>query len=244
MKDRFLFFENFRRMADCLPDDMQLKFYKSLMSYVFDDAEPDDPVIKSLITAIKPSLNKEEKRGGNHNPTGQNQHNKFKPENNEVKVGQNNKELGQSEVKVGQTFFETEQKERKEKKNSPLNPQEKNKINKNIYPENNKLFSAPLAKKPNVGEAAGETMDIEELIAKLKSQEEKDKVKKFIPPTVGEVSAYCEERGNSVNPGRFVDFYACKGWMVGKNKMKDWRAAVRNWEKETKSEGHTIGDWL
>lgn len=111
MKDRFLFFENFRRMADCLPDDMQLKFYKSLMSYVFDDTEPDDPVIKSLITAIKPSLNKEEKRGGNHNPTGQNQHNKTEKKNNEVKVGQNNNGLGQSEVKVGQSgqsFLETE----------------------------------------------------------------------------------------------------------------------------------------
>jgi len=54
---------------------------------------------------------------------------------------------------------------------------------------------------------------------------------RFTPPTYAEVQAYCTERSNSVDPGRFLDFYTSKGWMVGKNKMKDWKAAVRNWEK-------------
>jgi hypothetical protein len=60
---------------------------------------------------------------------------------------------------------------------------------------------------------------------------------RFTPPTVEEVRAYCRERGNSVNPETFVDFYLGKGWMVGKNKMKDWKAAVRTWEKNR--DGHT-----
>lgn len=60
-------------------------------------------------------------------------------------------------------------------------------------------------------------------------------IKKFIPPEVQEVRAYCMERGNDVDPERFVDFYEAKGWMVGKNKMKDWRAAVRNWERNEAS---------
>ncbi len=50
-----------------------------------------------------------------------------------------------------------------------------------------------------------------------------------------EVKAYCDERGNSVDPERFVDFYASKGWMVGKTKMKDWKATVRNWERSEKA---------
>ena len=54
---------------------------------------------------------------------------------------------------------------------------------------------------------------------------------RFAPPTVEEVFSYCVERKNTVDPQRFVDFYASKGWMVGKTKMKDWKAAVRNWEK-------------
>lgn len=53
----------------------------------------------------------------------------------------------------------------------------------------------------------------------------------FIPPTVEEVQAYCRQRHNAVNPQRFVDYYTANGWMVGRNKMKDWQAAVRTWEK-------------
>lgn len=54
---------------------------------------------------------------------------------------------------------------------------------------------------------------------------------RFIPPTVDEVSAYCREKGYQIDPERFVDFYTSNGWMVGKNKMRDWQAAVRQWEK-------------
>ena len=59
-----------------------------------------------------------------------------------------------------------------------------------------------------------------------------DKNKRFVPPTVEEVRAYCQERKNNVDPERFVDFYSSKGWMIGKNKMKDFKAAVRTWEKK------------
>lgn len=59
---------------------------------------------------------------------------------------------------------------------------------------------------------------------------------RFNPPTEFEVRAYCKEKGYSVDATRFIDFYASKGWMVGKNKMKDWRAAVRNWERSRRQE--------
>lgn len=65
-------------------------------------------------------------------------------------------------------------------------------------------------------------------INETKKKEEKES---FRPPSVEEVRAYCEKRGNRVDAERFVDFYASKGWMVGKNKMQDWRACVRTWEK-------------
>ncbi len=63
-----------------------------------------------------------------------------------------------------------------------------------------------------------------------KKQDVSTEPKRFVPPTVEEVSAYCLERKNSVNPYRFVDFYQSKGWKVGRDKMKDWKAAVRTWE--------------
>ena len=57
------------------------------------------------------------------------------------------------------------------------------------------------------------------------------RVSRFTPPTVEEVKAYCVERENGVDAERFVDFYTSKGWKVGKDSMKDWKAAVRTWEK-------------
>lgn len=59
----------------------------------------------------------------------------------------------------------------------------------------------------------------------------KPPVKRFIPPTVEEVREYCEARGNRVDPVAFVSFYESNGWKVGRNAMKDWRAAVRTWEQ-------------
>ena len=58
--------------------------------------------------------------------------------------------------------------------------------------------------------------------------------KRFIPPTVEQVEQYCIERNNTVDAQKFVDFYESKGWFVGKNKMKDWKAAVRTWENTEK----------
>lgn len=54
----------------------------------------------------------------------------------------------------------------------------------------------------------------------------------FVPPTVEEAQAYITEQGYSVDAERFVDFYTAKGWFVGKNPMKDWKAAVRTWERD------------
>jgi len=55
--------------------------------------------------------------------------------------------------------------------------------------------------------------------------------KRFTKPTLEEVRAYCQERKNCVNAEKFVDYYESNGWKVGKNPMKDWKAAVRTWEK-------------
>lgn len=57
---------------------------------------------------------------------------------------------------------------------------------------------------------------------------------RFTPPTLQEVQVYCMSRHNNVDPEKFIDFYSAKGWMIGKNKMKDWKAAVRTWEKGEK----------
>lgn len=57
---------------------------------------------------------------------------------------------------------------------------------------------------------------------------------KFTPPTDAEVAAFVADKGFHFDPGAFVPFYQSKGWMVGKNPMKDWRASCRTWEIEWK----------
>lgn len=58
----------------------------------------------------------------------------------------------------------------------------------------------------------------------------------FVPPTIEDVKTYCQERNNGVDAERFVAYYQSNGWMVGRNKMKDWKAAVRTWEQKEKKD--------
>ena len=64
--------------------------------------------------------------------------------------------------------------------------------------------------------------------------------KQFKPPTFDEVQAYCLERKNSVNAQKFIDHYTSNGWMVGKNKMKDWKAAIRTWEHNNNNKSSEV----
>ena len=57
---------------------------------------------------------------------------------------------------------------------------------------------------------------------------------KFVKPSVEEIAAYCAERNNNIDPQQFFDFYESKGWKVGNQSMKDWKAAVRTWERREK----------
>lgn len=78
---------------------------------------------------------------------------------------------------------------------------------------------------------------------------ENKSVKRFVPPTVDEVAAYCAERQNGIDAEQFVDHYTSNGWQVGKSKMKDWKAAVRTWERNrTRLSQQTVkrgrNDWI
>ena len=64
-------------------------------------------------------------------------------------------------------------------------------------------------------------------------KERKKEIKNNIRPSFDEVKAYCYERGNVVDPQKWFDYYSSNGWKVGKNPMKDWKACVRTWERNT-----------
>ena len=60
------------------------------------------------------------------------------------------------------------------------------------------------------------------------------KVTRFVKPTAEEIKSYCEETERQIDADRFLDYYNANGWKVGKNPMKDWKAAVRNWTRDAK----------
>ena len=101
-----------------------------------------------------------------------------------------------------------------------------------ITVENYDRFQFPCATgEPTNGQQTGQQADTSKEYKEIKKQIPTVSVRGTIPPTLEMVRAYCQERNSSVDPERFCDFYQSKNWMVGKNKMKDWQAAVRNWEK-------------
>lgn len=89
----------------------------------------------------------------------------------------------------------------------------------------------------NNNESKSKRIDIDIDIKKDKKQI----AKRFVPPSLDDVKSYCLERGNNVDAEAFIDFYESKGWKVGNQKMKDWKACVRTWERrETKTNNNNI----
>lgn len=113
-------------------------------------------------------------------------------------------------------------KENGEKGGRPAKPEEPNKTQQNPTKPNSRDSDSDTEIDSEIEPEIG--IDSE----RLRSGESK---KRFRPPTVEEVEAYCFERNNKVDAERFVDYYTANGWKVGKNPMKDWKAAVRTWEK-------------
>lgn len=74
-----------------------------------------------------------------------------------------------------------------------------------------------------------------------KPYNDEPKRKRFVPPTLEEIKEYCQERKNNVDAERFFNYYTANGWLVGRNKMKDWKAAVRTWERNSFSSKKTVG---
>lgn len=87
-------------------------------------------------------------------------------------------------------------------------------------PENNRKTTYPL-----LNENEDENVDENE------EGNKRSKCSAFYPPSLQEVKDYIAEKGYAVDARRFIDFYESKGWMIGKNKMKDWRASVRTWTR-------------
>ena len=109
-------------------------------------------------------------------------------------------------------------------------------------PESNceqlKTIESKCSRNPIQSEFESESESESEVYARKRAA---SPAQRFSPPTVDEVKAYCTERGNKIDAQHFVDFYASKGWKVGNQPMKDWKACVRTWEQRDSERGGYVG---
>src|SRR5690606_18908151 len=84
---------------------------------------------------------------------------------------------------------------------------------------------------------SGNSIEFEALEILRKNLTPSKKGTKFIPPTVEDVDSYIFEKGYNINADDFVNLYKSKGWMVGKNKMKNWKSAVSLWNSKNGKNG-------
>ena len=103
--------------------------------------------------------------------------------------------------------------------------------NYDSYQLSENAFETQDKRKTNARQTQDYTIKEEEESKERKEVNKTVKPKRFSPPTLLEVEDYCFERKNTVDASKFIDYYTSNGWKVGKNAMKDWRAAVRTWEK-------------
>ena len=106
------------------------------------------------------------------------------------------------------------------------------------YAKKKRAYRQKLLEVRQIEDNVRQEIDIEkeldkEIETELDKKDKSDKPTRtrFIPPSREEVQDYCKERNNNVDAERFIDYYTSNGWMVGKNKMKDWKASVRTWER-------------
>ena len=224
MKNKFIFFDNFKETADKLPDDLRLKFYDAMTDYAFKGIEPDNVLVSALIMAIKPYLDDEISPtwGGAREGSGRTRKNQDK--SNEIKFNQVELEKNQdglekleknqdksSLIKINQDLQKTKEK-------TPPHPQE----NKNIYPPvtPNGVYS-PLPEKDDSG-----MIDIKELIAATPPK------KRFVAPTLEEINAYIDEKGLIVSGQVFLDYFTAGNWKDGEGKpVKNWKQKLITWDE-------------
>ena len=107
--------------------------------------------------------------------------------------------------------------------NGKISNWEYNIYENNLYPKNQDIENQDI-----------ENYDINKILNNkiLNNKKENILKERFKKPTLEEVQSYCLERNNNINAELFIDYYESNGWKVGKNSMKDWKAAVRTWEKK------------
>ena len=214
-----VFYRSFYEAIKELPLDVQAKVYSAIFEYSLNFNEVVlEGLPKTIFTLIKPQLDANNKRFENGKKGG-----RKKVDNNQTET--------KSEPKQNQTETKTEP-------NNNVN--DKDNVNENVNDSDillEKETKEENLSKENPTEIFPQSESVEPGAEERKKVAQKKE--RFKPPTVQEVQEYCNERQNGIQAYTFVNFYQSKGWKVGNQPMKDWRAAVITWEQKNKQNGIT-----
>ena len=256
-RDSFIFYASFWDAIKELPRDVQGEVLTAVIEYGLygETTEQLKPVARVIVTLIKPQIDANNKRyengvkGAEHGKKG-GRPKKEKPQDNPKetpkKPQDNPKETpnvndnvnDNDNVNVISSFLKKEAKTREQKKEPPIGNSSEG---LNAFDDERKKV-APKKESSEIDLDTSETQETGEIIefdsevnqiypTTEKTPKKPPKNKAFVKPTVEEIRAYCWERGNNVDAQKFFDYYESNGWKVGRNAMKDWKAAVRTWER-------------
>ena len=218
-KETFLFYADWLNVIRDLPSEVQLEVYQAIAEYaIYDNLIELKPLAKVAFGFIKQTIDRDTQK---YISISEKRSEAGKKGGRRLK----NNELDESNEKQKKQLLS----EKSKKSNCPLND------NDNVN-DNDISF---LEKKKQKSDAAVSDLENENSESPLETlQAPKEQSgggrKRFVIPTPEEVQAYCDERKNDISGQQFCDFYSSKGWKVGSQPMKDWKAAVRTWEVRRK----------
>ena len=220
-KETFLFYADWLNVIRDLPSEVQLEVYQAIAEYaIYGNLIELKPLAKVAFGFVKQTIDRDTQKY--------------------ISISEKRSEAGK---KGGRRLKDNELEESNEKQkkqllsgkskksNCPLND------NDNVN-DNDISFLEKKKQKSDVAVSDLENENSESPIETIQTPKEQSGGgrKKFIIPTPEEVQAYCDERKNGISGQQFCDFYSSKGWKIGKELMKDWKAAVRTWEMRRKDQ--------
>lgn len=213
-KETFLFYADWLNVIRDLPSEVQLEVYQAIAEYaIYDNLIELKPLAKVAFGFIKQTIDRDTKKY--------------------ISISEKRSEAGK---RGGRPLKNNELQESNEKQKKQL-LSEKNKknncpLNDNDNVNDNDISFFKKETKSDVAFSDLENENSESPIEALQTPKEQSGGgrKRFVIPTPEEVQDYCNERGNGISGQQFCDFYSSKGWKVGSQPMKDWKASVRTWE--------------
>ena len=222
-KETFLFYADWLNVIRDLPSEVQLEVYQAIAEYaIYGNLIELKPLAKVAFGFVKQTIDRDTQKY--------------------ISISEKRSEAGK---KGGRRLKDNELEESNEKQKKQLLSEKSKKsncpLNDNVN-DNDISFLEKKKQKSDVAVSDLENENSESPIETIQTPKEQSGGgrKRFTIPTPEEVQAYCEDRKNGILGQQFCDFYSSKGWKIGKEPMKDWKAAVRTWEMRRKDQSPSI----